>query len=177
MATSPGSERTQAPLTSSSEERPAKHSASQDSEEGSGMNGATSHLSIADLLIAFGRVGSSGKTSPVSCHRTEDGILAPSSGRWLNSGMGGPIESLTLSSSEFHSGAVESSLSDILETGDVPQRYFLSPKACAGILRRAEKRGKRLPEALDAALRSVSRLPEPSEEEAGPEDGPATQIG
>jgi hypothetical protein len=38
-----------------------------------------------------------------------------------------------------------SSLSDILETGDVPQRYFLSPKACSGILRRAEKRGKELP--------------------------------
>jgi len=35
------------------------------------------------------------------------------------------------------------SLSDILETGDLPQRFFLSAKACAGILRRAEKRGKK----------------------------------
>jgi len=48
------------------------------------------------------------------------------------------------------------SLSDILETGDVPQRYYLSAKACAGILRRAEKRGKDLPKALKAALAAVA---------------------
>ena len=45
-----------------------------------------------------------------------------------------------------------SSLSAVLETGNLPQRFFLSPKACAGILRRAEKRGKALPPALKAAL-------------------------
>jgi DNA (cytosine-5)-methyltransferase 1 len=50
------------------------------------------------------------------------------------------------------------SLSDVLETGEVPQRYFLSAKACQGILRRAEKRGKALPEALrDALLATASR--------------------
>jgi hypothetical protein len=49
-----------------------------------------------------------------------------------------------------------SSLSDILEIGDVPQRYFLSPKACSGILRRAAKRGKELPPALSSALRTVA---------------------
>jgi hypothetical protein len=47
------------------------------------------------------------------------------------------------------------SLSDILETGDVPQRFFLTPKACAGILRRAEKRGKELPPQLRHALDAV----------------------
>jgi hypothetical protein len=41
-----------------------------------------------------------------------------------------------------------------LETGGVPQRYFLSAKACAGILRRAAKRGKKVPEILAAALAS-----------------------
>jgi hypothetical protein len=66
--------------------------------------------------------------------------------------MGSPTGFLTLSSPEFHSAAVASSLSDILETGDLPQRYFLSPKACAGILRRAEKRGKELPQQLKRAL-------------------------
>ena len=44
------------------------------------------------------------------------------------------------------------SLSDILETGDVPRRFYLSAKACKGILRRAEKRGKDLPSALRCAL-------------------------
>jgi hypothetical protein len=48
------------------------------------------------------------------------------------------------------------SLSDILETGDVPQRYYLSVKACAGILRRAEKRGKELPPQLALALQAVA---------------------
>jgi hypothetical protein len=59
---------------------------------------------------------------------------------------------LTLNTSEFHSAAVASSLSDVLETGDVPPRFSLSEKACAGILRRAENRGKELPELLLQAL-------------------------
>ena len=47
-------------------------------------------------------------------------------------------------------------LSEVLETGPVPERYFLSQAACAGILRRAERRGKKLPAHLEAALRDVS---------------------
>ncbi len=73
-----------------------------------------------------------------------------------NSGTGSPTGLLTLSTSEFHSGAVACSLSDILETGDVPQRFFLSAKACTGILRRAEKRGKTLPPQLARALQAVA---------------------
>ena len=42
-------------------------------------------------------------------------------------------------------------LSSILED-IVPERFSLSPKACQGILRRAEKRGKELPEVLRIAL-------------------------
>jgi hypothetical protein len=59
--------------------------------------------------------------------------------------MGSHIECLTLSSSEWPSAAAVCSLSDILETGELPQKYYLSPKACAGILRRAEKGEKRFP--------------------------------
>ena len=54
------------------------------------------------------------------------------------------------------------SLSDILETGDVPQRYFLSAKACAGILRRAGNRGKQLLPQLAHALRVVAGLEQTS---------------
>jgi len=68
---------------------------------------------------------------------------------------------LTLSISEFRSGGAVSSLSDILETGDLPQRYFLSPKACAGILRRAERRGKELPSQLQAALTAAANTGKP----------------
>jgi hypothetical protein len=61
----------------------------------------------------------------------------------------------TLNTLEFPKDAVESSLSDILETGDVPQRYYLSKTACLGILRRAKRRGKSLPKELEMALQYV----------------------
>jgi hypothetical protein len=73
--------------------------------------------------------------------------------------MGSPTEFLTLNSSEWPKDADVCSLSDTLETGDVPQRFFLSEKACQGILRRAEKRGKKLPPLLQAALESVAKQP------------------
>jgi hypothetical protein len=82
--------------------------------------------------------------------------LEPFSEGWGNSGMGSLTEFLTLNTLEYHSGAVASSLSDVLETGDVPQRYFLSSTACRGILRRAEKRGKELPPQLQTALETVA---------------------
>jgi hypothetical protein len=43
-------------------------------------------------------------------------------------------------------------VSSILQRAGVDQRYFLTPKACAGILDRAQRRGKKLPELLEAAL-------------------------
>jgi hypothetical protein len=64
---------------------------------------------------------------------------------------------LTLNGSEFHSAAVASSLWQVLETS-VDPRYFLSPKACEGILRRARKRKKTLPAQLQKALQEVSEL-------------------
>lgn len=44
--------------------------------------------------------------------------------------------------SAWPNDAVVCSLSQVLETGSIPPRFFLSEKACAGILRRAEARGK-----------------------------------
>nr|WP_330377376.1 DNA cytosine methyltransferase [Cellulosilyticum ruminicola] len=44
-----------------------------------------------------------------------------------------------------------STLSQILMEG-VPEKYYLSPKACQGILRRASSRGKELPVVLKKAL-------------------------
>ena len=42
-------------------------------------------------------------------------------------------------------------LSDVLQD-DADPKYNLSEKACIGILRRADKRGKELPEVLKEAL-------------------------
>ena len=59
--------------------------------------------------------------------------------------------------SECHRDAEESLLSDILEkTGDHLLRYCLSKTACAGILRRAERRGKELPGIPKQALEEIA---------------------
>src|SRR5690606_738039 len=69
---------------------------------------------------------------------------------------------LTLNGSEWPSDAAVSSLSDILEDNPDP-KYSLSPRACRGILRRAEKRGDELPPALRRALEAVANSkPTPS---------------
>ena len=60
-------------------------------------------------------------------------------------------ECLTLNIGESPSEDAASSLSQILLAG-VPEKYYLSPKACQGILRRASVRGKELPEVLRLAL-------------------------
>lgn len=152
-----------AALTSSSEAPRASPSLSLVSGADSLTTAATSRLSSADWLTRFGLAGSSGKTCPASCPPARDGTLAPSSGRWLSSGMASPGECLTLVMPEFHSAAVESFLWQVLEAQPLPERYFLSPRACAGILRRAAKRGKTLPERLAAALEAVAGQATPTE--------------
>ena len=65
-----------------------------------------------------------------------------------------PGESMMLNTGESPSDARESTLSQILQL-NAPEKYSLSPKACAGIIRRAEKRGKELPNMLKEALMEV----------------------
>ena len=65
-------------------------------------------------------------------------------GLWLG-------DSLTLNIGESPNAERESRLSWILED-NVPQKYYLSARACQGILTRASRRGKPLPELLKQAL-------------------------
>ena len=65
-------------------------------------------------------------------------------GAWLG-------ECMTRNTGECPNVAVESRLSQILEA--TPQeKYSLTAKACLGILRRAERRGKELQEPLKTIL-------------------------
>ena len=102
--------------------------------------------------------GPSSKRQSESRSRTRPTFhyLQKGSGRWLTagSGMDGPLptEFSTRSFGECPSDAVESRLSQILEDTPHP-KYSLSAKACAGILRRAERRGKKLPPELETALK------------------------
>lgn len=55
-----------------------------------------------------------------------------------------------------HSAVKESLLSQILEV-NAPEKYFLSARACRGILTRASRRGKKLPDLLETALLEMIR--------------------
>ena len=86
----------------------------------------------------------------------------PSSQRWMTSGHwrnGGAC--WMHSSSESPNGVDEcsSSLSLILQSSDeqAMDKYLLSAKAAAGILRRSSNRGKTLPPLLERALNDVVR--------------------
>lgn len=66
---------------------------------------------------------------------------------------------------EYHNGGVESRLSQILQGGQL-QKYYLSAKACHGILNRAARRGKELPEMLRIALEQQAQSPSANEPDA-----------
>jgi len=140
-----------------------------------------------------------GKTSPAPSQATAAKTSEPSSKRSVPSvkktlmfldlrpGMGGNLlgaywemdtvlhgESMTLNTGESPNVVRESTLSQILQV-NAPEKYSLSPTACAGIIRRAEKRGKMLPDMLKEALMEVigrsGGLENIEEEPDEPEDG------
>lgn len=138
---------------------PARHSASPDSGRLWTILAASSCSSISELAQKLIRNGSYGRTCPEFCRLNTDGLSSRSLRPWPNSGLMGGVhgECWTLSSSVWPSGASVCSLSSTLETGGVPRRYFLSARACAGIIRRAERRGKALPRELREALETQIR--------------------
>jgi len=122
---------------------------------------------------------------PTSCSRTCQGysvampveIWRRSSPRLLTSGMASRGGLWTRDTAESLNGAegcsssacecVMTTLTDILQPS-VPQRYSLSPRAAAGILRRAARRGRDLPPHLEQALRSQADLPDDTERASTP---------
>ena len=122
-----------------------------------------------------------GRTSPEHSPQTADTTLLAWLEKWLGQTylyreMDGKTPALVLDAMDSSSGACWTrnmsewnhipeqshsdvdvcSLSSILETGKVDRQYYLSQKACAGILRRAERRGKELPMMLRHALEQVA---------------------
>ena len=163
-------------LTFSSAAPRARASASPDSEKEWQTRVVTWPSSLSSFCVELVRAGYSGRMSPVSSQAAttsdafsedllgeslpvppKDGAAPASSNPKAPTGTGSPGGFSMLSISESLSAAVVSSLSDILETGDLPQRFFLSAKACLGILRRAKTRGKDLPPALQTALERATK--------------------
>ena len=79
-------------------------------------------------------------------HSDENGFV------YSQTGAGSKREIFYLNAGEKPRKTVVTKLSQILETHP-DNRFNLSPRACQGILSRAERRGKKLPETLEAALR------------------------
>lgn len=100
--------------------------------------------------------GSSWRTCQDFYQATKDAISESSLLRWPTQGIATSNgEFWTRSSSEFPNVAVVCLLQGILEE-QAEERYSLSARACAGILRRSSRRGKTLPEPLAAALEAVA---------------------
>lgn len=78
--------------------------------------------------------------------RSADGVSA-----WWLTLTGIPQGTSSLNVSEKPNVPVDTKLSQILEENPDP-KYTLTPQACAGILRRVERRGKKLPETLKTVL-------------------------
>ena len=185
-------------------DHPVRTSPSQASGSGWMEIVATWRSSPLALLQSFGPAGWSSRTSPAFCLLTQEAqkqsvrfeivgfeetpisahtpmlkktvTLPRSSPSFSNAGILDATGLLTLSLPEFRSGAVASSLSDILETGDLPRRFFLSPKACAGIVRRAEKRGKELPPQLARALQAAAGSEQTLTSTADSTSPPSSQV-
>ncbi len=112
------------------------------------------------------RSASSSRKPPVLKCLQKAGLPGADIGTWTDDGawLG---EYTTRNTGEYPSGVVESRLSQILEA--TPHtKYYLSARACQGILNRAARRGKDLPEMLKAVLTQQSQEVSPQERTEAP---------
>ena len=143
------------------------------------VSAASSLSTLYDFALKLERAGCCGKMSPLLFPAAEVRIsddLFPCSVDGMSRSLkadGENVESsprlredsewhgeyLTLNLPEWNnfqgqsrSAGSVSSLSDILVSGNIPPRYYLTVKCAEGILRRAARRGKTLPPVLKEAL-------------------------
>jgi hypothetical protein len=145
------------PLICSVEASPAKTSPSRADGRDSQANAQDCSSSSHESPTLFSPNGSSLRTFPDFFPPTVEGISPSYSRRWPSSGFTtSPGECWTADTSECpKGGGAFSSLPDVLEA-EVHPRFYLSQRAAAGILRRAEKRGRELPRPLMEALEGLA---------------------
>lgn len=149
-----------APSTSSAAGSRARISRSPGAVQVSLAFALASSSSSSAWLASYGLAGFCWRTYLDCSAPTGGGTSEPSSAHWETQGTAWGGECWTAVSSESPSGAAGCSLSAVLEPR-VPTRFSLSPRACRGILRRAEKRGRALPTALAEALTASAKAPDP----------------
>jgi hypothetical protein len=172
--------------TSGQAASPVRTSASLARDEDLPVTDQYSLLPFSTLWSDTALAPSSSKTSLASCPVIAGETWQHSSVAWLSSGMAWRSGLSTLDSSACPSGddasssllceAKRTTLTAVLQPS-VPPRFFLSARSAGGILRRASKRGRELPPALNAALTSQagpSELSQPTAT-AGPAGRTRTQ--
>lgn len=151
-------------LTCLPEELPAKTSASPDGAPGPNKAAAPAQVSVGSGSVSCPSwllASCSGKMSRGRFPQTAGQTSPGSWPRLMGSGMAVHGEFWTANTPEWTSGPWPSrndagvcGLSAwLMPTWMVPQKYYLSRRACLGVLSRSERRGRPLPPALEAALR------------------------
>ena len=142
-------------LISSAEDSPVKTSVSLVSEKASVASGLASSGKSSGSPTRLSRRGDSLKMSQGCLALGGGGETWPRSLRdFGNAGLWSATQCWTASISESRNVAAVCSLSAVLQS-QVSNKYFLTPRAAVGILRRAAKRGRTLPVALEAALHGL----------------------
>lgn len=103
-----------------------------------------SSTNTQSLLKAAAPLLSSSKTYQVFSLPTKEETSESSLKRWPTSGMVWRGECLTAATSESPNRAKGSTLLPAIETRSAPDRYFLSPNAAKGMLRRTDRTGRTL---------------------------------
>lgn len=97
------------------------------------------------------------------CLQAENGVTP----EWLEAAELQPLgDCSTLNIGEYPNEENVSTLSEVLEV-ITPSKYYLSATACEGILRRSERRGKKLPPDLETALKQQAECLTQEETEGG----------
>ena len=124
-----------------------------------GLKGSSldSFMNFIDYLSKVAPEFFSSKTCQAFSLPTEDETSTSFFERWPNSGMVWDGVCLTAKTSECPNHAKESSLWDLMEKAEVPLKYFLSPNAAKGMLRRADRMGRNLFPPLREALEILAK--------------------
>lgn len=128
-------------------------------ELGLGGDDLDSFLSFLDSLRQVAPELLSSRTCRVSSLPMEAETSESLFKLWPRSGMAWDGGCLTAGTSESPNRGRESSLSDAIVTGEVPQKYFLSPNAARGIIRRVDRMGRNLFRPLREALEILAKDP------------------
>lgn len=141
------------------EDSPAKMSRLRGWLRDQGLRGSNlgSFMNLLDSLKKVAPEFLSSRTFQVSVQAMEGGTSKSLFKHWPNSGMAWDGVFLTADTLESPNHASESTLSDVIETGKVPQRYFLSPNAAAGMIRRTDQMGRKLFPPLRRSLEILAK--------------------